>query len=320
MRSTGVGSLPGTDFAAAIRMVCGTQSVIAFPELPARPDSGMIARTLGLTELEVDNTADGWRLGARAGAARARAAKWWTNDLDDFEEFGAIDGAPVKISVTGPWTLATQVRLPHPTMTHVLADPIAVRDLAEGLGEAVQRLLAEFTRRFGVAPIIQLDEPALTTIMGGQVPTFSGLEKYRVPDRSEIIEILARVTGPATWLHSCAAVVSPEILTAAEITGLSGPLPGGSGGLDEIGAWLDSGGTWAAGVVPSWPGTASPGVDRIVTDTLTVLRRLDMDPELLDERVILTPECGLAGWTAVNAGRCFDDLARAGEVISQQLA
>lgn len=319
MRTTGVGSLPGTDFAGATRMVCGSQSLVAFPELPGRRDSGMISRTLGLSELEVDDTADGWRLAARPGGARARAARWWRNDLDDFEEFGPTDGRRVKISVAGPWTLASQVRLPHPTMSHVLADPVAVRDLAQGLGEAVANLRDEFTRRFGVAPIIQLDEPVLGAVLGGQVPTFSGLEKYRRPDRGEVIEVLAEVSGPETWLHSCAGVVDPAILGAAGITGLSRPLPSRSLDMDAIAGWLDAGNTWAAGVVPSWPATSSPGVDRIVTDTLAVLRRLDMDPLLLGERVLLTPECGLASWTMVASGRCFEDLARASEIVVEQL-
>ena len=279
----------------------------------------MIARTLGLTELEVDDTADGWRLASRPGGALARAARWWRNDLDDFEEFGPRESAPVKISVAGPWTLASQVRLPHPTMTHVLADPVAVRDLAQGLGEAVRDLVAEFTRRFGAAPVIQLDEPVLGAVLGGQVSTFSGLEKYRRPDRGEVIEILAEVATSETWLHSCAGLVDPGNLRAAGITGLSCPVPTSPAGIDEIGAWIDGGSTWLAGVVPSWPATSSPGVDRIVTDTLAVLRRLEMDPEVLDERVLLTPECGLASWTMVAAGRCFEDLARAAEIVVEQL-
>lgn len=324
MRTTGVGSMPGTSFAEATRIVATTQSVVAFPELPARPDSDMISRALGLSELPVERCLDGWRLSRKQDGAHRRAARWWRNDFDDFEEFTQGEftqgmESPVKIAITGPWTLATCLRLPHPTMDHVLADPIAVLDVAQGMGEAVGELVARFASRFPNELIIQIDEPALAGVLDGALPTTSGMHRYRRPDRGEIIRVLREVCVPGAWLHSCGGAVPLDLLKQSGFHGISCPLPGEPQQIEVLEEWIGTGGALAAGVVDTRV-PRCPGHDEIAARVLTSLRHFAMDPGHIDDSVLLTPECGLASWALGDAGRCFETLDRAAGIVSAELA
>ena len=83
---TGVGSLPGTDYPAAVRLVFDTLGSVDnglphLPELPARgPWAGLIGRACGLlVDLPVSFDAGVWRLSDATGIdgrrARARPAR-----------------------------------------------------------------------------------------------------------------------------------------------------------------------------------------------------------------------------------------------------
>ncbi len=74
--ATGIGSLPGTDPAEALRTVLGELPDLPhLPELPARgPGADMIGRTAALlVDLFVDLTPAGWRLVPRPGIDLRRA-------------------------------------------------------------------------------------------------------------------------------------------------------------------------------------------------------------------------------------------------------
>lgn len=180
---TALGSMPGRDFRESTRIVADLlPDLLAWPELPARDaSSAMIGRTLGLLEQPCELTADGWRLAARADAAQRRAQRWWSSDLDDIEELTQDYGGALKVALAGPWTLATSVRLAHPTMTHVLADEGACRDLTQALAEAVAQLASRLVARLGRRLIVQLDEPVIGAVLGGTLPTFSGCTATQCP-------------------------------------------------------------------------------------------------------------------------------------------
>ena len=64
--ATGIGSMPGTDFAESFRIVLGEVGGLPYvPELPARGvHAGMIGRGLAVLEgIEADLQPDGWRSG-----------------------------------------------------------------------------------------------------------------------------------------------------------------------------------------------------------------------------------------------------------------
>ena len=87
--ATGVGSLPGTDPAEAVRVVLG--ELPDLPHLPELPARGLGADMIGrgaalLVDLPVDVQPSGWRLVDRPGRDARRAADLLARDLDALEE------------------------------------------------------------------------------------------------------------------------------------------------------------------------------------------------------------------------------------------
>ena len=142
---------------------------------------------------------------------------------------------PLKLQVTGPWTLAATVELPRGDK--VLADHGARRDLAEALAYGLQEHVAEVRRRVpGAELVVQLDEPALPAVLAGAVPTASGWGKHRSVDGPGAVELLTpaiEAVAPAiTLVHCCAARPPIEVF----------PRP-------EPGEWRW---TWPCSRMPAW--------------------------------------------------------------------
>lgn len=326
MRSTGLGSMPGTDFRQATGVVRDlSEELFAWPEVPARDEaSAMIGRTLGLLAQATSRSPDGWRLSSSPDAAQLRAARWWGHDLDDFEELTQGYTGTIKLAVAGPWTLASQLRLAHPTMNHVIADRGACRDLAQALAEGIGAMAARVRSRLGHELIIQIDEPAAPAVLGGALPTFSGLHKYRTPDTDEVLAAWREVVAAAVlvdgvdqvWLHSCAPGLDIELVGRAGFNGLA--VEAGQLDLDAAGQWLDAGRTLALGVAAT-DRPVVPGVDQLVGAALRPLRQLTIDAAMAEHQVVLTPACGLAGWPLADAARLLERLNQASELVSEQL-
>lgn len=329
MRVAGLGSMPGSDFREATRMVAElTPELLAWPELPQRDAaSEMIGRTLGLLDQPCNLSPDGWRLASRADAAQQRAARWWRHDMDDFDELTEGHQGTVKVALAGPWTLATAVRLSHPTMNHVIADAGACRDLAQALAQAASQLISELVTRLDRPVIVQIDEPAIGLVLGASVPTFSGLHRYRRPEVDEVLASwrllvdavagIDRVSG--SWLHSCGPGFEIDLAGRAGFTGLAIDADQlDPHGLDQIGRWLDAGGEVGLGVVPT-DQLRAPSRDQILLRTLGLLRPLGLDPDLLATSVVLTPACGLGTWPVDQARLLLAHLAAAGRTIDEEL-
>src|ERR1700712_1846403 len=108
--ATGVGSLPGTDPAEALRVVLG--ELPGFPHLPELPDRGPGADLVGrsaalLVDLFVDLTPAGWRLVPRPGMDLRRAHEFLARDLDAVSDVADGYQGLLKVQAAGPWTLAS---------------------------------------------------------------------------------------------------------------------------------------------------------------------------------------------------------------------
>lgn len=329
MKVTGLGSMPGTDLREAVRVVRDlVPDIFAWPELPQRgPASSMIGRTLGVLEQPCTREDDGWRLAAVAGPQQVRAARWWRSDLDDVEELTQGATAPVKVAFAGPWTLAASVRLAHPTMDHALADQGACHDIAQALAEGIAGKVAAISARLGRPLLVQLDEPAAPAVLGGTLPTFSGLHRYRVPGSDEVLAAWRDVTGMVAalpgvaglWLHCCAPGLDVGLVRQAGFTGVSldARYVGGAQ-LDALGEWAEAGGTFAFGVART-DRVIVPEVDQLVDASLGLLRRFGLDPDLLDAGVVLTPACGLGTWPQAAARTLLERLRAAAPLVAEQL-
>ena len=203
IRSTGIGSWPGTDMADAIKISLAECPELPFlPELPARGEyAAMIGRSTALLAgLAVDLQPAGWRLTDGSGRDHRRAINTLRSDLDLVEEHAQGYAGPLKYAVAGPWTLAATME--RPRGDRVLADYGARRDLAQSLAEGVAEMIMDMRRRLPeVQPIVQLDEPLLPSVLAGAVPTASGFSRHRVVD---IAEVRGRSPTSSTGSHAAA--------------------------------------------------------------------------------------------------------------------
>ncbi len=328
MRYTGLGSMPGTDFREACRVVLDlSDDLIGFPEVPLRDAaSGMVGRTAGLLELPMTLDGDGWRLAAATGIQQARSTRWWRNDCDDFEELSQDHAGIVKMAVVGPWTMAASVRASHPTMNHVLADPGACRELGQALAEAAGELVGQLSQRLGREVWLQIDEPMIGGVLRGEISGFSGLHHYRVPDDDEVLDAWRGMVDAGhaagagqVWLHSCACGTPFVLARKAGFDALSADARhADAADWDLVGEHLDAGGTLALGVTRT-DHVILPSVDQIVSSGYEWLRPLELDPELLGAQVVLTPACGLGTWPHAEAVGLLKRLAQASPLLAERL-
>lgn len=320
MRTSAVGSLPGTDLGAGVRLALESVTVPWLPEFPARgPWAGMIGRALGLADgLGAALAAGEWSLASTAGIDQRRARAALRDDLDVLEENAQGLTGELKVAVTGPWTLAAATMLP--LGGRVLGDRTARRDLAQALASGVGELRAEIERRLpGVRVLLQADEPSLPAVLAGAVPTEGGYFRHRSVERSEAIELLRLVD--ADVLHCCAAGLDVDLVLGEHGSGFSGV------SLDQalmtrpqwdaVAAAIEDGHDLWLGCAPTASGTA-PTADALTRSVLDALRPLELGPTLLD-RVLLTPACGLAGWEPQQVSALLRALATTAERLDDEL-
>jgi methionine synthase II (cobalamin-independent) len=302
--ATGIGSLPGTDIAEAIKTVLGEFPELPhLPELPARgPGADMVGRSAGLlVDLPVELYAAQWRLAARPGVDLRRTHDLTERDLDALTEQADGYTGPFKVQAAGPWTLAATVDLP--VGGRVLRDHGAVRDLADSLAEGLAGHVADVVARVpGANVLLQLDEPVLPAVLSGGIPTESGLHRYRPVESAVAGQALRRVVervGVPVVVHCCASDVPVGLVRAAGASAVSLDLTlldlDDSTVVDPLGEALDAGWGLFAGVVSTVPpvGSAAEVAQRL----RDLWRRFGFAPERLPSQVVVTPTCGLAGAT-----------------------
>jgi hypothetical protein len=264
--ATGIGSMPGTDPAEAMRLVAG--ELPGFPYLAELPDRGpgadLIGRTAGLLiDMPAEVTPSGWRLAERPGRDLARARSMLSSDLDVLAE--VLDGYQglVKIQLCGLWTLAATMELPR-TLNAMLTDAGAVADLTASLAEAAAAHVTEVLKRVpGAQLVVQFDEPALPAVAEGAIPTASGWSRLAAIEadtlRDGMAQVFAAISG-YTVLHCCAAAVPFGIIRAAGANAVSfdlGQLRRGE--EDAIAEAAEAGMGILAGAVPAVPDQAAAG-------------------------------------------------------------
>jgi hypothetical protein len=302
--ATGVGSLPGTDIAEAVRLVFGELPELPhLPELPARgPGADVIGRGAALlVDLPIDLQPSGWRLVDRPGHDLRRAWDMLARDLDTLEEVGEGYAGPVKVQAAGPWTLAGAVELHYGDKA--VSDPGAVRDLGQSLAEGLRRHVADVRRRLpAAAVVVQLDEPGLPAVLTGRVPTASGfgmLSPVEAPVAEAGLRAVLTATDAYPAVHCCAARPPLELFRAAGARALSVDVSLlGAADDDALGAAVEAGVALWLGVVPALGSSADAPMSDLAGSVRTVQRlwrRLGFDPVRLAESVVVTPSCGLAG-------------------------
>lgn len=335
---TGLGSLPGTDFAAAARMTFDKVPDLPYlPELPARgPWAGLVGRGLGLPAgLPAELSAGEWRLADAPGIDQRRSRATWRDDLDQLEEVADGYTGRFKVAIAGPWTLAASLGVAF--AGRVLADHGARRDLAQSIAEGAGELLADLGRRLpGADLVLQVDEPSLPAVAAGAVPTPGGFFRHRAVDLPELCRALSWITGEPsrrgldvrTVLHSCApwpggwplASLLHGDPSAAGFDAISLDLDQlATADWDALAAAADAGAALYLGCLPTLGDLRPLGVDPVRRRVLDALERIGAGAAL-GERLVLTPACGLAGWAPPEVSRGFDVLAKVTEQVATELA
>jgi hypothetical protein len=322
-RATGIGSMPGTDFAEATRIVLGEVGELPhLVELPSRgPTASMTGRTLAMIrDLAFDLQPAGWRLTGAPGVDHRRATSLLAQDLDTTEHMAGDRRGAFKVQVAGPWTLAATVE--RPRGDKVLADHGARRDLAQALAEAVRAHCDDVRRRLSPTElVVQIDEPGLPAVLGGSIPTASGFHRHRSvtpPDAAQALTWVAEAaldSGASPVLHCCAEELPLDVIRSTPVEAVSfdvSTVP--ESRYDDLGGWLEAGRSVWLGVVPTAPPTRSKpdGPEPTGAElTATVLRWWSAlgytDVESLPPTTV-TPACGLAGaspqWARIALGLC----------------
>jgi len=203
----------------------------------------------------------------------------------------------------------------------VLADHGARYELAQALAAALGEHLADLGRRFPEALLlVQVDEPALPSVLAGQVPTASGFGRHRSvhpPEASALLtEVFAAISaaGATPIAHCCAADVPVDLLRGAGAQGISVDVTAlAPSAYDALASALEAG-EWALlGVVPS--------VDPVSADdrepSTAVHRLFDMLGLAPTERTVVTPTCGLAGASPAWARRALEQARAASGRLDQ---
>jgi hypothetical protein len=301
--ASGVGSLPGTDIAEAVRLVLGEVPDLPYlPELPARgPGAELIGRSAGLlVDLPVHVYAGRWRVASRPGRDARRTADLLERDLDQLTDEADGFTGYLKVSSAGPWTLAASLELPMGGP--LLRDPGAVRDLTGSLATGLANLVRDVARRVpGARLLLQLDEPSLPTVLTGRVPTESGFGTLRPvetdPARDALREVVDAVGVPVV-AHCCAADPPIGLFRSAGVAAVGLDLSLATD-LDAIGEAVDAGVGLFAGAAPSTgPVPTSATVAGTVRD---LWHKLGFPLAQLPDRVVVTPTCGLSGATPDDA-------------------
>ena len=298
--ASGVGSLPGTDPAEAVRLVVGELPDFAhLPELPGRgAGADLIGRSAALlVDLSFDLTPAGWRLVPRPGVDQRRAREFLDRDLDALHDVAGGYAGPLKVQAAGPWTLAAG--LERTRGDRAVVDPGARRDLAQSLAEGLAaHVVAVAARVPGATVLVQLDEPSVPAVLQGGLPTVSGFGKLAAVEATvveqELADLVARLAVPVV-VHCCAPRVPMDLFRAAGAAGLSFDL-GLVQDLDAVGTAIEAGTHLFPGVVPGTD-MALPAAKATASRVQAWWRELGFDTEKLPGAVTLTPSCGLAGAT-----------------------
>jgi len=179
--------------------------------------------------------------------------------------------------------------------------------------------VADLRRRVpGAELVVQVDEPALPSVLAAALPTASGFGRHRSVAAAEASSGLATVLGAAAEagarpvVHCCHPAAPLALLAGAGATAASldvGLL--GDDLLDPLAAALDDG-------VELWPGLPESWE---VPDLLRLYDRLGLDPHEDgrngDARPVLTPTCGLAAASWPQAREAYRRLGQVARQLSE---
>ncbi len=308
---TGVGSLPGTEYAYATQFLLETAP--EYPWLPELPERGwrysMISRAVGWNAyLPAEVSRAAWRLTSHESAEQRRARSAFRTDLDDFEETAANFSGRVRVPIAGPVTLAAAVQLPNGEAA--VSDLGASWEIASSWQHAITDLIAELSRRMpAIDWLVQVDEPLLAMVSAGELPTSSKFAKHPAWPKEFITRVLAAAATVATWFHTCAPVAA---LPTYFDTAIVDPGIFDSAGKENWLAWLGGRQSICLPVLSAATPDVVPRPDELADRAERWIAAAGVE----GAKHVLSPTCGLAGWSEAGAKQAFAALRDAAEILA----
>lgn len=319
--ATGVGSLPGTDPLVAATAVLDTFADLPYlPELPARGvGADAVGRSAGmLVDVGVELVAGRWQVAARPGVDVATARQVLADDLTALQAAAHGYAGLLKVSVLGPVSLAAALERSRGEVA--VSDPGLRRDLASSLAEGVRGLLSHVRARVpGAVSVLQVDEPSLPGVLAGSLRTRSGWGRLAPLEPNEarimLAEVVAAAGGP-TVVHCCAPDVPVPLVLASGADALSFDLDlVRETQLDDYGHAVDAGMSLMVGAVPTArPVNGAQAADRVAT----LWRHLGFSIDVMRERSIVSPACGMASMSSDAAAQASQAVVEAAQRLSQR--
>ncbi|MDY6974150.1 MAG: hypothetical protein SV775_17825 [Thermodesulfobacteriota bacterium] len=339
-QSTGIGSIPFQDIEATCRAI-----LKHFPSIPFWPqfvrrsylEDMNIQYSEGLPLLEIREEKRSLVISDTGDAESELVAfyeRFLAHDLDCFaisrdyapglyglleliDKGSRQDGPYIKGQTVGPVTFAAGVMDLNgkPVLHNANLLEAMVRGLAIKALWQVRKL-----GKSGRKPIIFLDEPYLS----GFGSAFSSIQRQEViAILRTVIDYLKENSDALIGIHCCGNTDWPMIMEAGtDIINFDAFAYMDHLLLykDSIIRFLKGGGTIAWGIVPTSDFTGEESVEDLFSRLESGLGRLHqwgIDPDILRERTILTPACGMGTMTPETAQRGLDLLSGLSQRFSQ---
>jgi hypothetical protein len=330
--ATALGPWPGTDPAEAARIIRGELGSPHLPFLAELPDRGVGSDALGrtaslLVELAIDVQPHGWRLVDRPGKDLRRAKSALATDINVLADVAGSEESSaeeLKIQLRGPLSLAAGLYLHNGE--RALLDYGARRDIAEslaaGVAEHVSRVRAAVP---GAGIVVQLDEPDISSVLAGTIPTASGYRTLRSIPGEEVtgswrlVIDAMRAAGVAETVVSVPEIEAPiQQILSSGADGVALPLKAlTTRQWEQIATAVEAGKRLWAGALPiDNPRATLPRTAELVDTVWRPWRQVGLPASSLGA-VRVTPSDGLAGFSPSGAKEVLNRLTQIADGLNQ---
>ncbi|WP_284762267.1 hypothetical protein [Arthrobacter sp. efr-133-R2A-63] len=330
--ATALGPWPGTDPAEAARVIRGELGSPHLPFLAELPDRGVGSDALGrtaslLVELAIDVQPHGWRLVDRPGKDLRRAKSALATDINVLADVAGSEetsARELKIQLRGPLSLAAGLYLHNGE--RALLDYGARRDIAESLAAGVAEHVSRIRDAVpGAGIVVQLDEPDVSSVLAGTIPTASGYRTLRAIPVEEatgawrlVIDAL-RAAGVAETVVSVPEIEAPiQQILAAGADGVALPLKAlTTRQWEQLATAVEAGKrVWAGALPVENPRANLPRTAELVDSVWRPWRQLGLPASSLGA-VRVTPSDGLAGYSPSGAKEVLNRLTQLADGLNQ---
>ena len=337
-KATGIGSVPWLDIDTACEKILNFLPSIPFwPQLVKRSafEDMNIQCTEGLPLLNVD--LEKRTITASASNMEEGLVEFYNHYLSDDTDYFAISreyapglyrqidlislepdlyGGYIKGHSTGPVTFAASVK--DAEGKSILGNPDLLEACTKGLAIKALWQVKELEKS-GKKIIFFIDEPYLS----GFGSAFSPIERHQVIELlKEVIDYLRERADCLIGIHCCGntdwsmiADSGPDIINfdAFSFMDYFFLFP------DSIKSFVEKGGIIAWGIVPTGDSAGKGDADDLgsrLESGIERLRELGLDRNIIDERSILTPACGMGTMNEVASERVLQLLSELSERFS----